>query len=209
MTTSQPATVHWAVRMNHRNRVACSAVLAVVVLAQLMDKSAPVAAMVGALAWFGLYPQALYAASRLAPEPMRAETRNMRLDALMLGVWIGLLHFPLWVGVALVISATLHRVIFHGNRGFFESAGLLVAGSLVGALMTGGQVDLSTSLPVTGLSLAYLGFYLVILTRDAYRSASTAVQLGVQMAAVVQTCQRVTQGLLTQLGLKALDLLQT
>ena len=177
MTSPEPAAVHWAVRMNHRNRVACSAVLAVLVVAQLVDTSAPVAAMVGALAWFGLYPQALYAISRYAPEPMRAETRNMRFDALMLGVWIGLLHFPLWVSVALVISATLHPVIFHGNRGFFESAGLLVAGAMGGALVTGGQVDLSTSLPVTGLSLAYLGYYLVILTRDAYRSASTAVQL--------------------------------
>ena len=177
MTSPQPATVHWAVRMNYRNRVSCSAVLAVVVLAQLVDKGAPVAAMVGALAWFGLYPQALYAVSWRASEPVRAETRNMRLDALMLGAWIGLLHFPLWVSVALIISATLHPVIFHGNRGFFESAGLLVAGAMSGALVTGGQVDLSTSLPVTGLSLAYLGYYLVILTRDAYRSASTAVQL--------------------------------
>ena len=177
MMSAQPSTVHWAVRMNHRNRVACSAVLAVVVLAQLMDRNAPVLAMVAAIAWFGLYPQALYAVSRHAPEPMRVETRNMRLDALMLGAWIGLLHFPLWVGVALVISATLHPVIFHGNRGFFESAGLLVAGSVGAAVVTGGQVDLSTSLPVTGLSLAYLGYYLVILTRDAYRSASTAVQL--------------------------------
>jgi diguanylate cyclase (GGDEF)-like protein len=129
------------------------------------------------VAWFGLYPQVLYAMARRAREAMRAETWNMRFDALMLGVWIGLLHFPLWVGVALAISATLHTVIFHGNRGFFESAGLLVVGALVGALLTGGQVDLSTSLPVTGLSLAYLGYYLVILTRDAYRSASTAVQL--------------------------------
>ena len=177
MTSPKPATVHWAVRMNHRNRVACSAVLAVVVVAQLVDKSAPVAALVAALAWFGLYPQALYAVSRHAPEPMRAETRNMRLDALMLGVWVGLLHFPLWVSVALVISATLHPVIFHGNRGFVESAGLLAVGAAFAALVTGGQVDLSTSLLVTGLSLAYLGYYLVILTRDAYRSASTAVQL--------------------------------
>ena len=177
MTSPKPATVHWAVRMNHRNRVACSAVLAVVVVAQLVDKSAPVAALVAALAWFGLYPQALYAVSRHAPEPMRAETRNMRLDALMLGVWVGLLHFPLWVSVALVISATLHPVIFHGNRGFVESAGLLAVGAALAALVTGGQVDLSTSLLVTGLSLAYLGYYLVILTRDAYRSASTAVQL--------------------------------
>ena len=177
MTSPKPATVHWAVRMNHRNRVACSAVLAVVVVAQLVDKSAPVAALLAALAWFGLYPQALYAVSRHAPEPMRAETRNMRLDALMLGVWVGLLHFPLWVSVALVISATLHPVIFHGNRGFVESAGLLAVGAALAALVTGGQVDLSTSLLVTGLSLAYLGYYLVILTRDAYRSASTAVQL--------------------------------
>lgn len=177
MTSPKPATVHWAVRMNHRNRVACSAVLAVVVVAQLVDKSAPVAALVAALAWFGLYPQALYAVSRHAPEPMRAETRNMRFDALMLGVWVGLLHFPLWVSVALVISATLHPVIFHGNRGFVESAGLLAVGAALAALVTGGQVDLSTSLLVTGLSLAYLGYYLVILTRDAYRSASTAVQL--------------------------------
>ena len=177
MTSPKPATVHWAVRMNHRNRVACSAVLAVVVVAQLVDKSAPVAALLAALAWFGLYPQALYAVSRHAPEPMRAETRNMRFDALMLGVWVGLLHFPLWVSVALVISATLHPVIFHGNRGFVESAGLLAVGAALAALVTGGQVDLSTSLLVTGLSLAYLGYYLVILTRDAYRSASTAVQL--------------------------------
>lgn len=163
--------------MNHRNRVACSALLAVLVLAQLLDKGAPTGLLVGVFAWFGLYPQVLYAMARRAREAMRAETWNMRFDALMLGVWIGLLHFPLWVGVALAISATLHTVIFHGNRGFFESAGLLVVGGLGGTLVTGGQVDLSTSLPVTGLSLAYLGYYLVILTRDAYRSASTAVQL--------------------------------
>ena len=185
-----PPPVHWAVRMNHRNRTGCSLIILVLVGLQLHALQASLWPWVMAFLYFLLYPQAVYRAALRARDPLQVETWGMRIDALVLGLWTGLLQAPLWMAVALWISATLHPIVFRGPRGFAESAGLLAAGSFIGILVNGGQVRLETTPAVTVLSIAFLAVYLLILTFDAYGRAATLVEVRRKLRHSEQTLQQ-------------------
>jgi diguanylate cyclase (GGDEF)-like protein len=169
--------VHWAVRMNHRNRTGCSLIVLVLVGLQLHALQASLWPWLMAFLYFLLYPQLVYRVALRVREPLHVETWGMRIDALVLGLWTGLVQVPLWMAVALWVSATLHPVVFRGPRGFAESAGLLAAGTVFGIVANGGQVQLETNPAVTVVSIAFLAVYLLILTFDAYGRAATLAEV--------------------------------
>lgn len=172
-----PPPVHWAVRMNHRNRTGCSLIILVLVGLQLNATHALSWPWTLAAIHLLVYPHVLYRLALTSDDPLRTETWGMRIDALLLGLWVGALHFPLWMAVALFVSATLHPIVFRGPRGFAESITLLAAGSVIGVLASGGQVNLETTPAVTVLSIAFMAVYLLILTFDAYGRAATLAEV--------------------------------
>ena len=139
---------------------------------------------------FLAYPPLIYRLALRDPNPMRTETWGMRLDALFLGLWTGGLYFPLWIAVAFWACSTLHPIVFRGPRGFIDSALMQLAGAAVGYALTGGKVQLETSAAVTLLSIAFLLVYLLILTMDAYRRATTLAEVRRELRQSQQALQQ-------------------
>lgn len=137
MTPEPSPRIHWIVRMNHRNRTGCFAMLFVVLGAHLLDR--PQGALVwGALALqFLLGPQLQFWLARRSPRPMKAEFVNMLLDSVAFGAWQAVLGFPLALTVALFIGASVNLTVFRGLRGVGESTGSFALGALLGAWLGG------------------------------------------------------------------------
>ena len=184
------SSVHWAVRMNYRNRTGCSLIILCLLGLHMHALGSAVWLWVLAALQFLVYPPLLYRLALRDPNPMRTETWGMRLDALFLGLWTGGLYFPLWIGVALWASSTLHPIIFRGPKGFIDSALMLLAGAAGGYALTGGKVQLETSAAVTLLSIAFLLVYLLILTMDAYRRAATLIEVRRELRQSQQALQQ-------------------
>lgn len=171
------ASLHWAVRMNHRNRVVCSLGLALLLGAQLYEAQAPVWAHALLIGQMGLLPHLLLAVTRRASDPMASESCMMRLDAAMLGLWVGALHFPLWITVVAFASVSLHPMVFNGPRAFAATLLLAAGAGGVGMALFHWTPPGATSVAVTALAVGYLALYLLALTHGAYINATLATRL--------------------------------
>lgn len=97
----------------------------------------------GAAIWAGLaiqflaYPQLLYALSRRAADPKRAELNHLWLDSLLLGGWLALFGFSEWIAFGLVLATTQNSIVFRGLPGFAGSLFLFSVGALAMGATTG------------------------------------------------------------------------
>ena len=102
-------------------------------------------------AQFLVYPHLAYLHTRRAKDSRRAEALNLFFDAGLLGVWIGALHFPLWLAYAALFSTSLNAaVVFGGVRGAWSIA-TFCAGAALGLAFGGFQFLEETSRLVTAL----------------------------------------------------------
>ena len=100
---------------------------------------------------FLLYPHLAYMHTLRAENSRRAESINLFVDAALLGLWIGALHFPLWIAYAAIFSTSLNAaVVFGALRGAWSVA-TFCAGSAVGLAVGGFQFLEETSGLVTAL----------------------------------------------------------
>ena len=82
----------------------------------------------GAFFWIALalqflvYPHLAYLYARHAADSGRAERINLHVDAALLGAWVGVLHFPLWIAYAALFSAVALRT-FRSSVERWEWAG--------------------------------------------------------------------------------------
>ena len=178
-TTHSPprAPLHWAVRMNHRNRVVCSLGLMLLFGAQLHDAGAPAWAYALLSAHMLALPHLFLAVSRRSGDPMGSESRLMLVDAALIGVWVGALHFPLWITVATFASVSLHPMVFNGPRSFAAALLLAAASAILGTALFRWTPPDTTSVTVTALAVGYLTLYLLTLTHGAYVNATLAIRL--------------------------------
>ena len=111
----------------------------------------------GALFWaalvaqFLVYPHVAYLQARRAADSARAERINLHVDAALLGLWVGTLHFPLWIAYAALFSTTLNATVVFGLvRGAWCFAIFCVAAAL-GLALVEFQFPEPTSQLVTAL----------------------------------------------------------
>jgi PAS domain S-box-containing protein len=117
----------------------------------------------GALFWtalalqFLVYPHLVYQLARRSADPMRVERDALYLDALLLGAWIGGLHFPLWLAYSALFSVVLNAmVVFGPARGAWAIAAF-GAGAAPAMAVAGFEVFAETSRVVT--TLCFLGSF--------------------------------------------------
>ena len=117
----------------------------------------------GALFWVALalqflvYPHLVYHLARVSEAPMRVERYAMHVDALLLGAWIGGLHFPLWLAYSALFSIALNAMVVFGPvRGTWAIAAF-GAGAAGGMAVAGFEVFAATSKVVT--TLCFLGSF--------------------------------------------------
>jgi PAS domain S-box-containing protein len=104
-------------------------------------------------AQFLVYPHVAYWHARQAPSPRAAEGLNLMADAVMLGVWIAGLGFPIWLAYAALFSTTLNATVVLGLKGGAWSLASFAVGVGVTALFTGARGwPAPTSTLVTTLS---------------------------------------------------------
>jgi len=128
MTGTTPENSHWIVQLNHKNRTGSFALLFSAIAVHLS------ATQPGWLLWtlltlqFLLYPHLIYWRARHASSPLRTELNSLLLDALLFGVWISLLGFPLWISYTMVIGITINLMVFRGPLGMVQAATALMLG---------------------------------------------------------------------------------
>ena len=108
---------------------------------------------------FLVYPHLAYLHTLRSHNSRGAEAINLFADAALLGVWIGALHFPLWLAYAALFSTSLNAaVVFGGVRGAWSVA-TFCGGAAIGLAFGGYTFLEETSRLVTALcvlgSLAY------------------------------------------------------
>lgn len=169
------ATVHWAVRTNHRNRSVGFGIGAVSVGLYLHEHGH------GALAWWALvfqffvYPHLLYLRGCRAKDQFSAELQHMLADSVLFGIWAACLGFPLWIVAMLNICTAVNLTAFRGLPGTAWSAAAFLAGLGLGGLATAatGQLALTpdTSLPVSVAALVALTLYLLAFAHSTWMRA--------------------------------------
>src|SRR5260370_28489062 len=109
----------------------------------------------GAFFWTALclqflaYPHLAYLHARRAADSARAERINLHIDAALLGIWIGALHFPLWIVYAAAFSITLNATVVFGiARGAFCFA-IFCTGAALALPVAGFEFAQATSRLVT------------------------------------------------------------
>lgn len=149
--TDQTRKAHWLVRTHRRVRAAFFAATYAGFAAQMWGKG------FGDIAWallflqFMVYPHLVFWWTRRAADPLRTALNNLLLDSLLMGVWVAVIGFPLWIAYTMFIATMLNSTINRGWWGALMASGLFLAGALATAMVTG----FSTSPPETeGITVA-------------------------------------------------------
>ena len=181
--------LHWAVRMNHRNRSWSWAMLCVLVGAHLAPLSPPAWVWAALGLQFLVYPQMAYWCARRARDPLRAEVLNMRADAFALGVWSAAMGFPLWIAFLACVGPCINLAAFQGAKGVVRALVLHVLGALAVWPVAGWHFAPATSLPVSLLAMACLAAYLVMYGLGAHARTLTLHQMREQLRRNEQALQ--------------------
>ena len=124
--------MHWIVSTHYRVRATSFAFAGVLISVLLSNQLAPLYLwwVLGFL--FFIYPHLAYWHARRAQDSRRAEFLNLHVDTVLLGLWTGMLGWPLWITFMLCITSTVNRVLVRGFRAslwamvVFFGAGCLV-----------------------------------------------------------------------------------
>lgn len=154
---------------NYRVRTGSFMMAFVIFAAQWWGKQA------GLLVWglmvlqFFVYPHLIFWRARRASHPLDAEFKNLLLDAFLLGLWCAGAGLPLWVTFTF-FSATLMNVAFYRNLiGALQVTLFFVGGVLLWDFVFHLQFALATDALTTGLSIAGLLVYMLIVSSAAYK----------------------------------------
>jgi len=173
--------VHWAVRMNWKNRSTSFVLLGAALGSHMQDMHA------GPWAWwllalqFLVYPHLLYLHGRWAGSSCKAEVQNMLADALCFGAWAAALGFPLWISFILFAGASVNLLAFRSWQGWLEAVVVMAAGVLLVGLLHPLVFQPETSLSTTLLCMGTLMVFLAAFAQDSFRRASMLYQQRTQL----------------------------
>jgi PAS domain S-box-containing protein len=132
--------------------------------------------IVAALHFF-VYPHLLWLRSRRSRNPRRDEMQHLDADAFLLGIWIAVLEFPVWIAYPMVFAPALNAIINRGLPGLGLSLAWSCGGILAGVVLQGYQYWPNTSPLITTLcflgALAYSAGVGYIVFRQTERLAAT------------------------------------
>ena len=160
--TVQAAKAHRVVRLQHRIRATAFAATLVGFAVQMWGKGFGEAAWVLLCLQFMVYPHLLYWWAQRSANPLRTELNNTLLDSLLMGAWVAVVGFPLWIAFTMYVSTTLNNTISRGWRGALLASGLFLAGALATALVTGFALPPPQTEAITvALCVVLLSLYLL------------------------------------------------
>lgn len=106
-----------------------------------------------------VWPHVAFALTRRAPDPRRAEFRNLLVDSALGGAWAGLMAFNVLPSVLLVTMLTVDKIAV-GDRGLLaRSVAFLVVGAAGASLVTGFAFAPASSMTVVLACMPFLVAY--------------------------------------------------
>lgn len=130
---------------------------------------------------FLVYPHLIWQRSRRSLDPRRTELQHLYVDAFLLGIWIAVLEFPVWIAYPMVFAPALNAIINRGLPGLALSLAATCMGVLGGMLFHGYSYWPMTSTLVTTLcflgALAYTAGVGFIVFRQTARLRTTRAEI--------------------------------
>ncbi|ECO2986719.1 TPA: diguanylate cyclase AdrA [Salmonella enterica subsp. enterica serovar Salford] len=121
--------------------------------------------------WSFVWPHLAWQWSAKALDPLRQEIYNLKVDAILSGMWIALMGVNMLPAAALFMMMSMNLMGAGGRRLFTAGMGLLLASCLVTLQLTGLPVAMrSSSLEVT-LSLPVIMLYPLLFAWVSYQTA--------------------------------------
>ena len=152
----------WLIRVHHRLRSASFATVMLAVSLHMRDKEYGWPSWLFMVLVFLVYPQLLYWRSLRSEHSVAKELRNLLLDAMLLGLAMAMLGFPLWLTVAVTIAALVNSATNTGWPGVGKTLLAAAAGMAFGYLATGMRFEPATNWQVTATCILGLAIYLVV-----------------------------------------------
>jgi diguanylate cyclase (GGDEF)-like protein len=117
---------------------------------------------------FLVYPHLVFWRAKRASDPLKAELNNLILDSLLIGLWVAVLEFPLWITFTLFISTSLNHAISRGRRGILLAIAAFSCGALTWIAIAGFRLSPQTNWLVTLLCILGLSVYLLAIGAIAF-----------------------------------------
>ena len=119
------------VQLNYAIRTASFAYCFVVMGLLFWERQMGLAAWGMLALQFLAYPHLVWLRALHAGNPRRAELQNMLLDSIVIGLWVAVAGFPMWIAFGGIFSVTLNSAVMSGGRG----AAAAVVGFCLGAIL--------------------------------------------------------------------------
>lgn len=154
--------------MHHRMRTVSFAMVFVATSLHIADKGYSLAAWSFLVALLLIYPHVQYWRALRAPDSIEAEMRNLLADSVLLGVFIATVEFSDWLSFSVVLGTLTNNSANKGWRGIRQAFLALLAGILVGVLVTGFKLAPRTDWPATLFCIVGLGGYLLAMNNIGF-----------------------------------------
>jgi diguanylate cyclase len=152
---------HWIVQTNYRLRALSFLTVFVAIALDRFFKGGSAMFWTLLCLQFVVYPHLLYIVACRANDSQKAELKNLLLDSLLIGAWIGGLGFSVWPSFVLFLASSLNITIIRGWRGLRDGTLALVCGLLLSILIGGLRFTPDTGWPTTLLLMVGLSAYLI------------------------------------------------
>jgi diguanylate cyclase (GGDEF)-like protein len=161
MSTSHPRTeAHRIARVNYPPRALSfiGAFVAILLLARELDFGLGV--LLFAAATFLVYPHLAFLHAIRASDSKRAELANLLIDSILLGAWVALASFNLWLSFAFLSATLINNAVVGGTRQLLLASGAFLVAILLVTIITEvgfePTASLGTTLYIATLALVYL-----------------------------------------------------
>ena len=159
-TTRTPAEAHRVARVNYPPRALSFVGTFIAILLLAPEYDFGTGTLLFAVFTFLLYPHLALLHAIRASDSKRAELNNLLFDSTLLGAWVALAGFNLWLTFALLSATLINSAMVGGPRHLGLAAVTFLAGSLAVVVVSdvGFQpwAGLGVTLYIAGLSLTYL-----------------------------------------------------
>ena len=121
--------------------------------------------------WAFVWPHLAWQLACRTPEPLQGEIRNLKIDALIAGVWIGLMGLSAIPTAALVMMVGMNMMGAGGCRLFFAGIALTAAAALATLPLTGSALAFAPEPIAWWLTLPVLVLYPMLFAWLSHRTA--------------------------------------
>jgi diguanylate cyclase len=153
--------LHWIVRTNYTYRTASFFLIFIGVGMHVYSKGASATLWTLLALQFLVSPHLLYLRVKRSADPQQAELNNLLCDAFLIGMWVSVLHFPLWPTFSMWMGCTLNVTINKGWKGMLPALLLFLTGAIIATAVVGFRFEPDTAWPVTALSFLGTATYLI------------------------------------------------